>query len=210
MHYRRLRDNPRITVLTLAEVERHHRTPGDYQVGSADRSALRDRELHAVRRLRAKPARRSAPTSSTTDWRRPRPPTCRTAWPIPARYAIDRAACPAGCKACVEACKYDAIDLDAAAASVKTYQRVRRGGGHRLGAVRCGAARATWASASAANVVTNVMLERMAAVDGPTGGQHSAALRRQGTAHRGVRAMRRLARRESPALLLGGLLLGLA
>jgi quinone-modifying oxidoreductase subunit QmoA len=33
------------------------------------------------------------------------------AWPQ--RYILDREACPAGCTACVDACKFDAIDLDA-------------------------------------------------------------------------------------------------
>ncbi len=35
------------------------------------------------------------------------------AWPR--RFTLDRAACPAGCRACVDACTYQAIDLDAQA-----------------------------------------------------------------------------------------------
>ena len=31
---------------------------------------------------------------------------------LPAGYAIDRTACPEGCKACKEACEYGAIDLE--------------------------------------------------------------------------------------------------
>ena len=33
------------------------------------------------------------------------------AWPR--RFTLDRPACPPGCRACVDACKYEAIDLDA-------------------------------------------------------------------------------------------------
>jgi quinone-modifying oxidoreductase subunit QmoA len=87
----------------------------------------------------------------------------------PARYAIDRAACPADCDACARACKYGAIDLGQqprtqtlqvasviAATGWKPYDATRI---DNLGFGR------------AANVITNVMLERLAAVDGPTTGR---------------------------------------
>jgi quinone-modifying oxidoreductase subunit QmoA len=87
----------------------------------------------------------------------------------PARYVIDRAACPERCQACNQACLYSAIDLD---------QRMERKT-FRVAAV---VAATGWAPYDAtkienlgfskcANVVTNVILERMAAVDGPTGGR---------------------------------------
>lgn len=87
----------------------------------------------------------------------------------PPLYAIDRAACPAGCKACESACCYGAIHLD-------SQTQIRR---YRVSAV---VAATGWKPYDASklehlgfgrfpNVVTNVMLERMAAVDGPTAGQ---------------------------------------
>ena len=60
------------------------------------------------------------------------------------------------------------------------------------------------------NVVTNVIMERLAAANGPTGRQDPAPLRRTGSRVCGLRAVRRVARRESSALLLRRLLRGLA
>ena len=56
------------------------------------------------------------------------------------------------------------------------------------------------------NVVTNVHAGADGGRGWAHGRPHSAPLRRQRAAHGGVRAMRRIARRESPALLLGGVL----
>jgi quinone-modifying oxidoreductase subunit QmoA len=86
----------------------------------------------------------------------------------PPLYAIDRSACPAACRACEEACSYGAIKLDAEA-EVRKYN------------VSAIVAATGWRPYDASrldhlgfgkyrNVVTNVMLERMAAADGPTGG----------------------------------------
>ena len=82
---------------------------------------------------------------------------------------IDRAACPEGCKACKEACVYGAIDLEQKPER-KTF---------RVAAV---VAATGWAPYDATkidnlgfgkypNVVTNVIMERLAAADGPTGGR---------------------------------------
>jgi quinone-modifying oxidoreductase subunit QmoA len=90
------------------------------------------------------------------------------AWPR--RYVMDRAACPAGCKRCAEACKVaGAIDLDAkerderievSAIVVATgwtpypIEKLSELGGGAL-----------------ADVIANVHMERLAAPAGPTGGK---------------------------------------
>jgi quinone-modifying oxidoreductase subunit QmoA len=87
----------------------------------------------------------------------------------PQLYAIDRKACRAGCTACQQACKYGAIHLQAEA-EVRKFQ------------VSAVVAASGWTPYDASklvhlgfgkcrNVVTNVMLERMAAADGPSGGR---------------------------------------
>lgn len=89
------------------------------------------------------------------------------AWPR--TYMLDRDACPDGCTACVDACKYDAIDLDAKpteetldfgavilATGWQPYPMdnlVELGGG------------------KLEDVLANVNMERMAAPAGPTGGE---------------------------------------
>jgi quinone-modifying oxidoreductase subunit QmoA len=88
---------------------------------------------------------------------------------FPATYVIDRAACSVGCTACHEACAYGAIDLK---------QQPER----RTFNVAAVVAATGWAPYDATkidnlgygqypNVVTNVMVERLAAPDGPTKGR---------------------------------------
>lgn len=98
-------------------------------------------------------------------------PAIRLAHPdaFPRRYMLTRNACPEGCQACVDACKYDAIDL-AAESRVET--------------VAAGSlVLATGWSAYEVeklpelgggiypDVIANVTLERLAAPEGPTGGK---------------------------------------
>jgi quinone-modifying oxidoreductase subunit QmoA len=89
------------------------------------------------------------------------------AWPR--RFVLDRAACPEGCRACVEACRYEAIDLSAseheetvqvgavvAATGWRPYplERLTELGGGIF-----------------PDVIANVQMERLASSSGPTGGK---------------------------------------
>ncbi len=88
---------------------------------------------------------------------------------IPRRYFIERSACPSDCQACVEVCKYDAIDLAASPReqTVEVSSVVLATGWapypieklNELGGGRC------------ANVIANVNMERLAAPSGPTDGK---------------------------------------
>ena len=87
----------------------------------------------------------------------------------PPRYVVERDHCPSGCDKCVSACPYGAIDLKMPAkeTEVKVASIVMATGWKpydpnkltRLG------------FAQQQDVVTNVMMERLAAVDGPNGGE---------------------------------------
>lgn len=90
----------------------------------------------------------------------------RMAWPP--RYVVERSHCPAGCSKCAEACPYGAIDLamaplemeiDAAAIVLATGWRPYDA--RKLTRLGYGIE---------PDVITNVMMERLAAADGPTGG----------------------------------------
>jgi quinone-modifying oxidoreductase subunit QmoA len=167
INFRRLRENPRITVLTLAEVEGISGLPGDYEVSVR----LSPRFVTEACTLCGACAE-ACPAERHDDFNYGLSKTKAAYLPhataYPARYVIDRVACPDGCQACKQACLYGAIDLD---------QEVERKT-FRVAAV---VAATGWAPYDAtkienlgfgkyANVVTNVILERMAAVDGPTGG----------------------------------------
>jgi quinone-modifying oxidoreductase subunit QmoA len=168
INFRRLRDNPLISVLTLAEVETVNGSPGDYEVTVR----LSPRFVSEACTLcgacaDACPAERhdefNYGLSKTKAAHLPH------AAAYPARYVIERAACPDGCQACKQACQYGAIDLD---------QKVER----KTFRVAAMVAATGWAPYDAtkidnlgfgkyANVVTNVIFERLAAADGPTGGR---------------------------------------
>ncbi len=86
----------------------------------------------------------------------------------PQRYVIHREACPEGCSACVEACQYEAIDLQAEAVTEEI----------EVGSVVLATG---WEPYELTNlkelggdltdVISNVQMERLAAADGPTGGK---------------------------------------
>ncbi len=168
INFRRLRNNPRITVVTLAELEKLAGSPGQYDATikiapryvspactlcgdcvEVCRSEIADPLEFGLMRTKAVHTRRLAA--------------------FPATYVVDRAACASDCHACADACKYGAIDL-AQGVEQKTF---------RVGSVIVAtgwkpydAARlASLGYGKCANVVTNVMLERLAAMDGPTGGK---------------------------------------
>lgn len=168
INFKRIKNNPRVTVLTQARVENLTGGPGDYEVTVAVAPRYVTEACTACGACaEACPAER--PDEHNYGLSNSKAAYLPHALAFPMRYAIDRAACPEGCHACVDACKYGAIDLNQQPEH-KTF---------RAAAV---IAATGWAPYDAAkienlgfgkyrNVVTNVMFERMAAVDGPTRGR---------------------------------------
>jgi len=168
MHYRRIRGNPAITVLTLAEVTEVTGSAGDYAV----RVAIQPRfvtESCTVCGECERVCSAERPDEFNYGLVTTKAAHLPHAMAYPALYTIDRSACPSGCRACEEACTYDAIRLNAQP-EIRTYS------------VSAIVAATGWKPYDAAkldqlgfgkyrNVVTNVMLERMAAADGPTAGR---------------------------------------
>lgn len=165
---RRLDRNPRVRVVTQAEVVSSRRGPAGYEV--TFRRAPRyvnERCTACGACTEACPARVADPVNLGMS----EAPAIRlphaAAWPF--RYVLDREACPDGCRACVEACSYDAIDLEAKAQeetvtvgavvvatgwSPYPLEKLPELGGGRL-----------------KDVVANVQFERLASAGGPTGGK---------------------------------------
>ncbi len=168
INFRRIKINPRITVLTQATVDDISGSPGDFQATITvaprfvtDACTLCDKcaEVCPVER----------PDDFNLDMDRTRAAYLPHRLAYPPLYVIDRVACPSGCTACRDACAYGAIDL--------TQQPARR-----TVKVAAVVAATGWAPYDATkidnlgfgrypNVVTNVMLERLAAPDGPTRGR---------------------------------------
>jgi quinone-modifying oxidoreductase subunit QmoA len=167
--FRRLRTSPRIQCLTLSEVEQIRGGPGHYQaiirrhprrVSSTCTACGACVEACPVER----PDELNVGMSTTKAIYLPSP----TAHPL--QFVIDSAVCPgSACGKCVAACPYQAIDLDMPSETMTVD----------VGAVIWATG---WEPFDAAkikglgfgqyrNVITNVMMERLAAASGPTGGK---------------------------------------
>jgi quinone-modifying oxidoreductase subunit QmoA len=89
------------------------------------------------------------------------------AWP--AKYVLNRDACESGCKACVDACKYNAINLDAAEEQeTLDVAAVIMATGWQPYAIE---KLEEFGGGSIKDVVANVNMERMVAPEGPTDGK---------------------------------------
>jgi quinone-modifying oxidoreductase subunit QmoA len=168
INFKRIKNNPRITVLTLAELESLTGTPGNYEATiRISPRFIRETCTLCDACVQACPSER--PDEFNYGLSRTKAVYLASRMAFPARYAIDRSACQADCSACAAACAYDAVDLG---------QKEER----RTVGVAAVIAATGWAPYDASkiddlgypqcrNVVTNVILERLAAPDGPTAGK---------------------------------------
>jgi quinone-modifying oxidoreductase subunit QmoA len=168
INYKRLNANPRVTVLTLAELESLSGEPGNYEATIK----LAPRYVTDACTL-CGDCSKVCPTEVADQFNFAMAKTKAIRLPhrsaYPALYVIERAACPADCHACVDACKYQAINLQeqprkmslpvtsvVLATGWAPYDATKI---DNLGFGKC------------ANVVTNVIFERLASADGPTHGK---------------------------------------
>lgn len=168
LNVRRIQNNPRITVYTLAELEGLSGSPGNFEV-ELKFSPRYVRESCTVCGECSKACPAEVPDAFNYGQGKVKAAHLPHAAAYPARFVIERESCPSECQLCVDACKYGAIDL----AQQEMRKKLR---------VASVVLATGWAPYDAAridnlgfgkypNVVTNVMFERMAAVDGPTQGR---------------------------------------
>ncbi|HLA77064.1 MAG TPA: FAD-dependent oxidoreductase [Vicinamibacteria bacterium] len=165
---RRLERNPRVRVITQAEVVASRPIPGGREV------TVRQAPAYVNDRCTACGACSSvcpAKVDDSFNLEMGQVPAIRlahaNAWPH--RYLLDRPACPPECRACVEACPHQAIDL-AARPTEETLQ---------VGATVVATGWRPYPIAKLPelgggrhpDVIANVQLERLAAPGGPTGGK---------------------------------------
>ncbi len=168
INFKRLKSNPRVTVLTLAELESLSGDPGHYEVViSLAPHYVKDTCTLCGDCIKACPA--EIADEFNCDLSKTKAVHLPQAMAFPAKYVIERDVCPKECHACADACTYKAIDLNQRAEK-KTLQ------------VSSVVVATGWAPYDAgkidnlgfgkfANVVTNFMLERFAAPSGPTAGK---------------------------------------
>jgi len=169
INLRRFRTNPRIRCMTLSEVEKITGGPGNYT------AVIR----HNPRFVNEKctlcgECVDACPVDRPDDFNLGVSTTKAVYLPFemayPARFVVDGSVCPGTeCGKCVEACPYDAIDLAMQPETIEVeVQSVIWATG--------------WDPPDAgqfegygfdenANVITNVMMERYASINGPTGGK---------------------------------------
>jgi len=168
INFKRIKNNPRITVLTLAELESLTGKPGDYEATIRispryieDTCTLCDACVKVCPSERVDEFNYGISKTKAVYFSH--------SMAFPAQYTIDRSECQTDCKACADACVYDAVNL-----SQKEEKKTVK--------VSSVIAATGWAPYDASkvdylgfgkckNVVTNVILERLAATDGPTGGK---------------------------------------
>ena len=169
INFRRIKDNPRIKVLTLAEVEKVDGAPGSYNVSIRIKPRYVNENCTCCGACAA-----ACQTEISSDFNFGMNKIKGAYLPndlsMPARYVLSPQIIGAeDAKRCKEACQYDAIDLDM---TPKTLQL-------QVGAVVWATG---WVPYDASkidnlgfgrypNIVTNMMLERLASTNGPTGGK---------------------------------------
>lgn len=165
---RRLERNPRIRVLTQTSLTKATPTASGWAVTLGRAPAyVNDRCTACGACTEVCPTRVPDPfnfaMSEVAAIRLPHP----NAWPR--RFVLDRAACPEGCRACVEACQYNAIDLAATGReeSIEVGSVVAATGWQPYPLERL----PELGGGIFPDVIANVHMERLASPSGPTGGK---------------------------------------
>jgi quinone-modifying oxidoreductase subunit QmoA len=169
MNFRRIRSNPKITVYTTTEVESVSGQEGNYSVRLKVNPRYVNGKCTACNACaEACPAERSNEFNFGMD--KTKAAYLPHVLSYPMRYVIDRSACKdQSCDKCVKACAYNAIDLGMKPQTVdmKVGSIVYATGWNPYEAARMdnlGYGRIN-------NVITNMMMERLASPGGPTGGK---------------------------------------
>jgi len=168
INFRRIKQNPRIRVFTLAEVESIAGQEGNFDVTVRLNPRYVNENCTACGKCaQACPVER--PNAFNYEMDKTKAIYLPHEFAYPMKYVIDKVFCKGdACAKCVDACKYEAIELNMQPKSINL----------KVGAI-------IWATGwgpyneetvdyygfgKYKNVINNVMMERLAAVNGPTGG----------------------------------------
>ncbi len=169
INFRRIKDNPKITVLTMTEVEKVEGTPGNYNVLLKISPRYVNDNCTCCGEC-SKVCNTEIDNQFNFSINKRKAAYLPFEMAYPARYVIDSSIKGTDdAKKCVEACKYDAIDFDMEEKNINI----------NVGAI-------VWATGwvpydakkidnlgfgKYPNIITNMMLERYASPNGPTNGK---------------------------------------
>jgi len=169
INFRRIKDNPRIRFHTMAEVERISGGPGNFDVTvRLHPRYVNDRCTACNACVAVCPAER--PNAFNLGMGKTKAIYLAHELAFPMKYAIDAAACRLSeCAKCVEVCEYDAIDLtmQPRTLTLKAGAVILATGWKPYDASRID----NLGFGKFPDVITNVMMERLAAPNGPTQGR---------------------------------------
>jgi quinone-modifying oxidoreductase subunit QmoA len=169
IQFKRIKNNPRITFYTLAEVEDIKGEEGNFDVTvRLNPRYVNDKCVGCDACAQACPSYKDNEFNFGMDKTKAAYLPFEQAFPF--QYVIDNKYCSKDCmKACLEACKYNAIDLDMKPEKINL----------KVGAVVLATGWNPYemskldilGSGTIKNVITNMMMERLASTDGPTKGK---------------------------------------
>jgi len=169
LNFRRMKENPRVNFYTMAEVAGISGSEGAFDVTVKVRPRyVNDRCVGCDACARACPSERSNDFNFGMDKTKAAYLPFEQAFPF--KYVIDMGACPKDCaRACKDACKYDAVDLDMKEETVKLKvgSIINATGWDLYDTSKVD----TLGAGKARNAITNMQMERLAAPNGPTRGR---------------------------------------
>lgn len=168
INFKRIKDNPKIKFFTLAEVESVSGGPGNYDVGIRLNPRYVNEKCTCCGECE-KASTTEVPSAYNFDMDMTKGAYLPHNMAFPMRYVISpKIIGTDDAKRCLDACKYDAIDLEMQAKTINL----------KVGAIIWATG---WKPYDASkidnlgfqykNVITNMMMERLAAPNGPTGGK---------------------------------------
>lgn len=167
--FRRIKANPRIKILTLAEVESISGQEGAYDITiKLSPEAVNDNCTACGKCAEVCPAERQNEFNYGMD--KTKAIYLPHSLAFPTKYAIDPKAClGTACSKCVSVCPYQAIDLTGTETklSMKAGAVIVAAGWKPYDATKLD----NLGFGKYSNVITNTMMERLAATDGPTHGK---------------------------------------
>ncbi|TSA06955.1 MAG: CoB--CoM heterodisulfide reductase iron-sulfur subunit A family protein [Deltaproteobacteria bacterium] len=169
INFKRIKTNPRLKFYTLAEVEKVSGSPGNYDVSVKITPRYVNEKCVACNACaEVCPVTRENDFNFGMDMNKAAYKPHDMAFPM--QYVIDGKVCQkASCAKCVEVCKYDAIDLkmEPKTLELKVGSIVWATGWNPYDATKMD----NLGFGKYKNVITNMMMERLAAPNGPTAGK---------------------------------------